>query len=141
MYTGYGVYRFLDKDKNIIYIGMTNNIWRRIMNQHFKNSGHLSQECYSQTARVDIIKLKNNLECKALEEYLINKYKPKFNKRDKHKSYGYIEQYEEMEKWKPYRKLRDFNEAPITVDKDNIIFVIIFIAMFLGYFIYINFFM
>ncbi len=140
MYKGYGVYRFLDKDKNVIYIGMTNNIWRRIMNQHFKNSGHLSQECYSQTARVDIIKLKNNLECKALEEYLINKYRPKFNKRDKHKSYGYIEQYEEMEKWKPYRKLRDFNEAPVVVDKDSIIFVIIFIAMILGYFIYINFF-
>ena len=48
--------------------------------------------------------------------------------------------YEEMEKWKPYRKLRDFNEAPVVTDKDNIIFVIIFIVMILGYFIYINFF-
>lgn len=140
MYKGYGVYRFLDKNEKVIYIGMTNNIWRRIMNQHFKKNGHLSQECYSQTARVDIIKLKNNLECKALEEYLINKYRPKFNKRDKNKSYGYIEQYEKMEKWRPYRKLRDFNEAPAVTDKDNIIFVIIFIAMILGYLIYANFF-
>ncbi|MCR8746218.1 GIY-YIG nuclease family protein [Romboutsia lituseburensis] len=134
MYKGYAVYRFLDRDKNIIYIGMTNNAWRRIMNQHFKPNGHLSQDCYSQTARVDIVKLDNNLECKSLEEYLIDKYKPKFNKRDKSKNpfgtYGSIKQYDDMEKWKPYRTLKDFN-SKIEKPKNSNWFVASYIAILL----------
>ena len=30
MYKGYAVYRFLDVNKNAIYVGMTNNSYRRI---------------------------------------------------------------------------------------------------------------
>lgn len=116
MYKGHGVYRFLDRDRNTIYIGMTNNAHRRIYQQHFTNRGHLAHECYQNTARVDLIKLNNNLEAKGLEDYLINKYKPKFNKRDKAKDpfilnqYGKLgEVYSNMEKWKPFRTLKPFN--------------------------------
>lgn len=60
MYKRYAVYRFLDKNKNIIYIGMTNNAHRRIYQQHFTSRGHLPYEGYNSTCMVDIIKLKIN---------------------------------------------------------------------------------
>ena len=135
MYKGYAVYRFLDRDKKIIYIGMTNNARRRIYQQHFKDRGSAGQECYNSTARVDIVKLNNNLECKSLEEYLIDKYRPKFNKRDKTKNpfgtYGSIEHYDKMEKWHTYRKLKDFNYKMET-DKSNNLFVASYIAILIG---------
>ena len=135
MYKGYAVYRFLDRDKKIIYIGMTNNARRRIYQQHFKDNGHLPQECYSSTARVDIIKLDNNLECKALEEYLIDKYRPKFNKRDKTKNpfgtYGSIEHYDNMEKWKEFRFLKDFHYKVEPVKHSNI-FVASYLVLLVG---------
>lgn len=139
MYNGYAVYRFLDRDRNIIYIGMTNNARRRIYQQHFKDRGHLPQECYNSTARVDIVKLNNNLECKTLEEYLIDKYRPKFNKRDKTKNpfgtYGSIEQYDKMEKWSSFRNLKDFN-SKVEKDKHSNIFVVGYIAALLIIVIY-----
>ena len=134
MYKGYAVYRFLDRDRKIIYIGRTNNAWRRLMNEHFKPSGHKDYECYNSTARIDIIKLNNNLECKALEEYLIDKYRPKFNKQDKTKNpfgtYGAIEHYDKMENWKPYRKLKDFN-SKVEKPKNSNLFVASYIAILL----------
>ena len=139
MYKGYGVYRFLDRDMNCIYIGMTKNAYRRIYQQHFTKRGHLPYECYSNTARVDLIKLNNNLECKGLEEYLINKYKPKFNKMHKSKDpfvlnqYGQLgEVYSSMEKWRTYRTIRNFNPPKSTGRKlstvENIVFYIILVV-------------
>lgn len=136
MYKGYAVYRFLDLDRNTIYIGMTNNAYRRIYKQHFTNRGHLPVECYSKTAKVDIIKLNNNLEAKGLEDYLIDKYRPKFNKRDKPKNpfstdFGELGKiFADMENWRTFRILRDFNYIKTTrklTAKENIVFYIILI--------------
>ena len=147
MYKGYAVYRFLDENKNIIYIGMTNNAYRRIFKQHFTNHGHLPDECYKSTCRVDIVKLENNLEAKGLENYLINKYRPKFNKKDKEKDifiinkYGRLgDFYSSLEHWKPFRKLKNFkspdpnnNLTPI----ENMIFnVLAIISAIAGVYIY-----
>ncbi|GAA0706122.1 hypothetical protein GCM10008904_14430 [Paraclostridium ghonii] len=142
MYKGYAVYRFLDTNKNTIYVGMTNNAHRRIYQQHFTNSGHLPYECYNSTCRVDIIKLESNLEAKGLEDYLINKYRPKFNKRDKEKDifimnkYGQLgEVYSSMEKWRNYRTLKPFNIAQTKnklSTKENIVFYIILIIATTG---------
>ena len=139
MYKGYGVYRFLDRDRNCIYIGQTNNIHRRIYSQHFTNRGHLPNECYSSTARVDYIKLDNAIDTQALEIYLINKYKPKFNKKDKSKDpfilnqYGATgEFYSQMENWRTYRTIRNFNPPKSSGRKlstvENIIFYIILVV-------------
>ena len=136
MYKGHCVYRFLDRDMNCIYIGKANNAYRRIYQQHFTKRGHLSEECYRSTARVDLIKLNNNLESVGLEEYLINKYKPKFNKKDKSKDpfilnqYGATgEFYSQMENWRTYRTIRNFNPPKSSGRKlstvENIIFYII----------------
>lgn len=143
MYKGYGVYRFLDRDMKTVYIGMTNNAYRRIYQQHFTNRGHLPIECYNSVARVDLIKLNNNLECKGLEDYLINKYKPKFNKKDKSKDpfildqYGQLgEVYSNMENWKTFRTLKLFNAPKSNSRKlslfENIVFAIILVVAVLG---------
>lgn len=142
MYKGYAVYRFLDTNKITIYVGMTNNAYRRIYQQHFTNRGHLPYECYNSTCRVDIIKLNSNLEAKGLEDYLINKYRPKFNKRDKEKDifivnkYGQLgEVYSSMEKWSNYRTVKHFNitqtKNKLSV-KENIIFYILLIITTTG---------
>ncbi|MEG2984121.1 MAG: GIY-YIG nuclease family protein [Peptostreptococcaceae bacterium] len=150
MYKGYAVYRFLDKNKKTTYIGMTNNAHRRIYQQHFTKRGHLPYECYNTTCRVDIIKLTNNLEAKGLEDYLINKYRPRFNKRDKEKDifimnkYGQLgEVYSNMESWTSFRTLKSFDDPtqPGKLStKENIIFYILLaIALIGGLYLYSKF--
>lgn len=125
MYKNYGVYRFLDKNKNTIYIGRSKNIYNRIYNQHFTPRGHLPKECYSSTYLVEIIKLDNNMECKALEDYLIEQYRPKYNIQDKSKSFriasfgSFEKQLSKMEKWKTYRVLKDFDDKQIRKHKNS----------------------
>ena len=147
MYNGYAVYRFLDKNKNIIYIGMTNNAYIRIFQQHFTNRGHLPYECYNSTCRVDIIKLYSNLEAKGLEDYLINKYRPKFNKRDKEKDifimnkYGQLgDVYSSMENWRPFRRIKGFEDVKQVNKlsrKENLIFnTLAIVATIAGVYLY-----
>ena len=126
-YNSYAVYRFLNESKSTIYVGRSKHIFTRIYKQHFTNKGHLPKKCYDETCLVEIIKLDNNAECKALEDYLIEKYRPKYNKQDKSKSYkiqsfGELEGYlENLEKWKRYRFFRDFNTDSINMNKKSAI--------------------
>jgi predicted GIY-YIG superfamily endonuclease len=73
------VYRFLNTDSNIIYVGRTSNIAER-MRQHFCYGGHLSNECYGRTNKIEYIECNSHNEACILEIYLISKYKPKWNK-------------------------------------------------------------
>lgn len=150
MYKGYAVYRFLDINRNTIYVGMTKNAYKRIFNQHFTKNGHLPSECYNSAARVDIIKLSNNLEAKGLEDYLINKYRPRFNKRDKEKdifitnSYGALgEFYAKMENWKSYRVIQPFHiktQSNKLSLKENIIFyILLLLSLIYGLLLYSKF--
>ena len=36
----YYIYRFLDEEENILYIGRTNDLERRILAEHFTDLGH-----------------------------------------------------------------------------------------------------
>ncbi|WP_186326216.1 nucleotide excision repair endonuclease [Priestia megaterium] len=76
------VYRFLDENNKVIYIGRTNNITSR-MSTHFSNRGHLPKECYEAVKRIDYMILKTTNDMKIKELYYIGKYKPKFNSNDK----------------------------------------------------------
>lgn len=78
------VYRFINIHNQIIYVGRTNNIVRRIRNEHFSKSGrgHLPQECYNETARVEYAEVKSHNESKMYELYYIEKYHPKYNQSD-----------------------------------------------------------
>lgn len=77
----YYLYRFLDENDNVLYIGRTNDIRRRIMMEHFTANTHLSKECYAETRKVEYSEFSNESEEVVYEAILINKIKPKYNKQ------------------------------------------------------------
>lgn len=75
----YYLYRFLDKNKKILYIGRTNDITRRILKEHFTENTHLPNECYLDISAVEYAEFQNESEEVAYEAILINKEKPIYN--------------------------------------------------------------
>lgn len=73
------VYKFIDTNNTIIYIGKTTNLDNRLKHQHFTKNGHLPNECYGETDKVYYAILTNDDEMSIYERYLINLYQPKFN--------------------------------------------------------------
>ena len=71
------VYRFLNKYDEIIYIGKTENLVIRL-NNHFSN-GHLPQECYDETVKIEFLAMISTVLMDIKEIYYINLYKPKYN--------------------------------------------------------------
>lgn len=73
------VYRFLDKDDQIIYIGRTNNLERRLTQEHFTSYGHLPKKCYDDCETIEYMEFEAEGEMKIFELYFINKFSPKYN--------------------------------------------------------------
>lgn len=96
------IYRFLDKDNNIIYVGKTINLERRL-EQHFGKYGHLSKECYENVKKIEYIKIKKEINRSIEELYYINKYQPIFNIKDKNSGTTSIEIKER--KWIEFKTL------------------------------------
>ena len=78
----YYVYRFLDKANQIVYVGKTGHIEKR-MTEHFSKQGHLTEEQYKQVEKIEYVELAFQLDMDILEKYLINLWKPPFNTVDK----------------------------------------------------------
>lgn len=137
-YKGSGCYRFIDELENIIYVGSAKNIHTRL-NQHFSKKGsNVGKEAYKSTAIVEIIKTDDYATALALEQYLINKYKPKYNKRDKsHNINSRVvknsEYYEKLEKWQLYYKLKNLDKEKIDTNKrqDRALLVITYAMLIL----------
>lgn len=137
-YKGPGCYRFLDTVENTIYVGSAKNIHTRL-NQHFSKKGsNVGKEAYSKTAIVEIIKTDDYATALALEQYLINKYKPKYNKRDKShninsKVVKNSEYYEKLEKWQLYYKFKSLDKEKIDTTKrqDRALLVITYAMLIL----------
>ena len=95
-----------------LYIpGSAKNIDRRI-HSHFSKSGHLPSECYKSVAMVEVTKTDSYGKALDLEQYLINKYKPRYNKRDKsHNINSKVvkdeEEYDKLEHWRMYYKFKE----------------------------------
>lgn len=71
----------------------------------------MRKEAYTKTAKVEIIKTKSYGQALDLEQYLINEYKPKYNKRDKShninsKVVANEEYYRKLENWQLYYELQ-----------------------------------
>lgn len=82
------VYRFKHYLTNeIIYIGKTNRNIKSRINEHFSKKGHLSRKCYKSVGKIEYIEVKSDADARLVELYLINKYKPKYNKDGKTKDY------------------------------------------------------
>ena len=125
-YEGPGVYRLLNNEARTIYIGKSKNVHRRLFSQHFKKNrayGHLPIQAYKDTCKIEIIKCKDHAQAVAMEQYLIDKYIPKYNKSDKRKDIfnkSYFEdkeRYEQLEKWKLYYTFRSFDKDKIEISK------------------------
>lgn len=137
-YKGSGCYRFLDTIENTIYIGSAKSIHTRL-NQHFSKKGsNVGKEAYRKTARVEIIKTDDYATALALEQYLINKYKPKYNKRDKNhninsKAVVHEEIYAKLENWKLYYELKKLDKEKIYLTKkqDKLVMAVAYIVFFL----------
>lgn len=68
------VYRFLDSQYNILYIGSTTALRKRI-----RKHNHLPKECYERTKHIEYFRVNNEVDAKIYEVYLINKYRTPFN--------------------------------------------------------------
>lgn len=79
------VYRFDNKVGKLLYIGKTNNMDRR-MEQHFGGKGHIKGTCYRDTSKIYYMKVNTEADALMVEQYLIGKYKPLYNKLGKSKS-------------------------------------------------------
>ena len=100
------VYRFLDKDNNTIYIGKTCRKLDTRIEEHFTGKGHLDKSCYKSTCRIEYLKFKTDADSLLVETYLINKYRPMYNKANKSNYAGQTIKLNIKEDWKLYRQLR-----------------------------------
>lgn len=75
------LYRFIDKNNEIIYIGKAKNIKQRMM-YHFKQ-GHLDIECYRSIDKIEYIEIDNEYETMIKEIAYIGLYKPIYNSQFK----------------------------------------------------------
>ena len=77
----YYIYKFLSSSNEILYVGRTTNIEKRIKS-HI-NNGHLPDTCYNNIDKIQYAILKNFTDMSLYEIYYINKYFPKYNTKDK----------------------------------------------------------
>ena len=76
-----GVYFFRDKNGQILYIGKTGSLRKRVQS-YFRDSAILLprlQQMVSQVAKVDFLKTQSEIEALILESNLIKKQLPKYN--------------------------------------------------------------
>lgn len=76
----YFVYKFVDNNNQIIYIGKTIRLQARMV-EHFITDSHLTDECYDNVKYVFYCSFKTNAEMDIYEIYLIDKYRPQYNKK------------------------------------------------------------
>lgn len=94
------LYRFINKKGDIIYVGKSKDIRKRLL-FHFGTSGHLPEECYNETIKIEVLTLKTKTEMNIKELYYISKYSPKYNSLDKNEPVYYAE-LEKGDVWKIY---------------------------------------
>ena len=108
------VYRFINCEGDIIYIGKTVNIDLR-MQQHFGDKGHLSKECYNSVAKIEYQKYKTESDSLIMETYYITKYSPKYNKLQQSRDLPTIEFNEGS--WRIYKQFKPIQIKPYKPSK------------------------
>ncbi|MEK7570806.1 MAG: GIY-YIG nuclease family protein [Patescibacteria group bacterium] len=76
-----GVYRFLDGQKKVIYVGKAKNLKSRV-SSYFTNSGLLgpkTKRLVEKIVSINIINVESELEALLLEAFYIKQYHPKYN--------------------------------------------------------------
>lgn len=94
------VYRFINSNNEVIYIGKAKDLKNRI-----SHHTHLPKECYEERVKIEYIVCLNDDESAIYERYLINKLSPKYNTQYDNKS-GFSFELPEKE-WIDYNKLEE----------------------------------
>jgi excinuclease ABC subunit C len=78
-----GVYRFLGKNNEILYVGKANDLKSRVSSYFVGTTklGPKTRVLVSQIEKIDIIIVESELEALLLEAFYIKKYNPKYNIR------------------------------------------------------------
>ena len=103
------IYRFINSDNNIIYVGKTSQTLDKRIGQHFTR-GHLSRECYSSIARIEYQKYKTESDALIMETFYITKYNPKYNKLQKSRDLPSLDL--DTQEWKLYRQYKTVGPTP-----------------------------
>ncbi len=75
-----GVYKFLDKLNNVIYIGKAKNLKKRVISYFNKNHIHFKTKLLvKQINKIENIVVETEMDALLLENTLIKKFKPKYN--------------------------------------------------------------
>lgn len=106
------VYRFLNKDNEIIYIGKAADLKFRIA-CHI----HLSKKCYEEISRIEYTSFDNEYEMDLAERYFIPKIKPKYNKNMISRNIGLVISEFENRQWYEFKKGREHIEIEKTKNK------------------------
>lgn len=116
-YKGAGCYRFIDSLNNVIYIGTSKNIDRRISSHFQGKQGHLGSSVYSQVARVEVMKCKDYPSALYAEQILIDRYAPRYNSRDKRKNiFNNTYKSDLKENWQLYYKFKELDTEKIKMN-------------------------
>jgi len=106
-----GVYKFLDKNKNILYIGKAINLKKRV-SSYFTNDLYdrpFIMKMIPLISDIEVIETNNEIEALVLESALIREFKPKFNsdlKDDKSYAWIYIDTQSEFPTVKIVRTIK-----------------------------------
>jgi excinuclease ABC subunit C len=86
-----GVYKYLDKNSNILYIGRATSLRSRLKQYFQKQVDDRIKEMVMQAQDIKYIETASVLEAIILEANLIKKYWPKYNVKDKDdRSFSYL---------------------------------------------------
>ena len=97
------IYRFIDCDNNIIYIGKTSQTLDKRISQHF-TKGHLPKECYCSIVRIEYQKYKTESDALIMETYYITKDNPRYNKLQKSRDLPTLDL--DINEWKLYKQYK-----------------------------------
>lgn len=83
-----GVYYFLDREGNIIYIGKSLNVYQRALS-HFNSKEQKSKKMLNDLYNVDFVPTGSELIALILESEELKKHKPKYNRVRKDENFKY----------------------------------------------------
>lgn len=110
------VYKFINFDNEIIYIGRTSTSIQQRMSEHF-NDGHLNKDCYKEVKRIDYTNLPTKTESMIVEQYLINVFKPIYNFQYKESETIILKIDLSHLKWQTFTKNNKKNRPPLITKK------------------------
>lgn len=85
------IYQFLNDKSDVIYVGITNRLQKRLRSEHFTDAGHLSEQCYEEVESILYSECSSHDDARIKERYLINRLNPKYNTSMKNESiFNYV---------------------------------------------------